>query len=190
MNTDILALIILAALIGLNYLARNPRAQGRGWRVSRMLTRFAVPAAILGVVVVWVNVELEAHFHYWSLEPSARAPFDVALIIGAFLYLVGHLGILASLLTRTWLRFDAYLRRVGPKSFDRNVGHLAWTVGKSGIKLYAMAVAAFAALHLVGLRNLALLGFLKGTLNSGSAGARDDRRREEGGRHTGASSAS
>jgi hypothetical protein len=190
MDDTVIALLILGTLIGLNYLARKPRAQGRSWRVSNTLTRFAVPTAVIGVGVLSVNSALEDHFHYWSLEPSARAPFDVALSIGAFLYLVGHLGILVSLFTRTWLRFDAYLRRVGPKNFARNVGHLAWTVGKSGIKLYAMAVAALAALHLVGLRNLAFLGLIKGTLNSGSAGARDDRRRGEGDRHAGASPAS
>jgi len=191
MDETVIALLILAALIGLNYLARNPRAEGFGWRFSRMLTRFAVPTAVIGLVFLWVTVELRNHFNFWSLEPSARAPFDLAMAIGSFLYLGSHLAILVSLLTRVWLRFAAYLRRVGPKNFARNVGNLTWVVGKSGIKLYAMAVVAFGALHLVGLRNLAFLGLLKGTLNSGSAaGTRDDRRREEGNHHAGASSAS
>jgi len=191
MDETVLALIILAALVGLNYLARNPRAAGRGWRFTGMLTRFGAPMAVIGLIVVWVNVELGNHFHFWGLEPSARATFDRARVIGALLYLCGHLALFISLLTRVWLRFAAYLHRVGPKNFARNVGNLAWVVGKSGVKLYAMAFAAFAALHLVGLRNLAFLGLLKGTLNSGSAaGPRDDRHRAEGGRPAGASSAS
>ena len=90
-----------------------------------------------------------------------------SVLVGTAFVLLGHIVILLSLLTRTWLRFDAYLRKVGPGNFAKGAAHISWTVGKSGLKLYGMGLVALIAMHFVGLRNLLFLRILNGSLGRG-----------------------
>jgi len=157
MNDLAVAVLVPAVLIGLNHLARNPRAEGRGWRVSGKMMRFGVPAVLVGFPLLLGGVELQGNLHYPPLDRTGRLFVDVLMATGIPLFFGGVFTILLSLLLRLWLRFDAYLRKVGPENFARNVGRLGWTVGKSGLKLYGMIFAALAAFHLLGLRNLLFL---------------------------------
>jgi hypothetical protein len=138
MEETVITLLVPAVLIGLNYLARKPRAQGRGWRVSRTLTRFGIPAVGVGLFMALGCV--------WLLGDAYREPMQDlnatqrllswSVLVGTAFVLLGHIVILLSLLTRTWLRFDAYLRKVSPANFfARGTAHMGWTVGKSGLKL-------------------------------------------------------